>query len=156
VIHPDRWLRVVRLRLRSLVRGAALDAELDEELRDHVERLTADHVARGLTADEARRAALRAMEGVVQQKEKCRDARGLRALDELASDLRYAWRICVKDRLTTAVAVASLALAIGANTAIFSLLDSLLLRALPVEDPQRLVIVSSARTGSMSVVGGFP
>jgi putative ABC transport system permease protein len=152
----ERWLRILRLRLASIVRGGAADRDLGDELHDHVERLTAANLARGMTPAEARRAALLAMDGVEQQKERCRDARGIQTIDELGADLRYALRMCARDRFLTAVAVLSLALAIGANTAIFSLLDSLLLRALPVQDPQRLVIVSSARTGNMSVVGGFP
>src|SRR5262245_31337537 len=128
----DRWLRMAWLRARSLARARQLDRDLDDELRYHVDRLTDANIGRGMPAAEARRAAVVAMGGVEQQKERCRDARGTRPLDELASDLRDAWRMCARDRGTTFVAVLSLALAIGANTAIFSLLNSLLLRALPV------------------------
>jgi len=152
----DRWLRIVRLRLASLVHGRAADRDLDEELQFHVEQLTEANIARGLTPDAARRAALLAMDGVAQQKDACRDARGIRVLDEIAADLRYGWRICAKDRVTTAVAVVSLALAIGANTAIFSLLNSLVLRSLPVREPQRLVTVSLSGTGNTTTIGNFP
>src|SRR5262249_43596236 len=152
----DRWLRIARLRLLSILRGRAADRDLDEELQFHVEQSTAANVARGMTPEAARRAALLAMDGVERQKEACRDARRVRWLDDLASDLRYAWRLCVKDRVTTTVAVTSLALAIGANTAIFSLLNSLVLRSLPVQDPRRLVVVSSASTGAPLALSGFP
>src|SRR5262245_38950237 len=152
----DRWLRMAWLRARSLARARQLDRDLDDELRYHVDRLTDANIGRGMPAAEARRAAVVAMGGVEQQKERCRDARGTRPLDELASDLRYAWRMCARDRGTTFVAVLSLALAIGANTAIFSLLNSLLLRDLPVKAPQQLVVVSTARTGNVAVTGGYP
>src|SRR5436309_896869 len=102
-----RWLHVLRLRVRSLARGRQLDRDLDDELRYHVEELTRANVARGMSADDARRAALVAMGGVELQKEVCRDARAIRPLDELASDLRHAWRMCAKDRGTTIVAFAT-------------------------------------------------
>jgi putative ABC transport system permease protein len=152
----DRWLHVLRLRMRSLLRARDLDRDLDDELQYHVEQLTAANVARGMTPDEARRAARLAMGGVELQKERCRDQRRVRPLDDLLADVRHAWRISVKDRGTTAVAVLSLALAIGANTAIFSLINGLLLRSLPVAEPERLVIVTAARTGNMMSAGGYP
>jgi len=84
----ERWLRILGLRLVSIARGGAADRDLDDELRDHVERLTAANLARGMTPAEARRAALLAMDGVEQQKERCRDARGIQTIDELRTDLR--------------------------------------------------------------------
>src|SRR5262245_41875262 len=121
---------MLRLRARTLLSAGELDRDLDDELQYHVEQLTASNVARGMTPAAARRAALLAMDGVELQKERCRDQRRMRPLDEVVTDVRHACRISIKDRGTTAVAVLSLALAIGANTAIFSLINSLLLRAL--------------------------
>ena len=142
----ERWLSILRLRVRSLVRGGALDRELDEELQDHLEHLVAANVEAGMTADRARRAARLAM-GIEAQKEACRDARGVRPFEEWLRDVQYAWRVSMKDRVTTIVAVLSLALAIGANTAIFSIVDGLLLRPLPVRDPSSLALVTHASGG---------
>jgi putative ABC transport system permease protein len=125
--------------LRRLLGRGRLERELDAELRDHLERSVADEVRAGASQEEARRRAALALGGVEQVKEACRDARGTRLLEDLASDLRYGLRLLRKSPAFTAVALISLALGIGANTAIFTLIDSLILRALPVRDPGRLV-----------------
>src|SRR5688572_2518239 len=137
----DRLRRIVRLRLRSLVAGRSLDRELDEELRYHVEQHVADNMARGMTADAARTAALRGLGGVEQRKEECRDARGISPIENLVRDLRLAIRQLRKQPGFTLIAIASLALGIGANTAIFQLLNALSLRTLPVRSPHELVEV---------------
>ena len=129
-----------------LVGRRRLEAELDAELRDHVERLVAEHRKAGLTEDEARRRAALEFGGVEQAKEYCRDARGTRWLDDLAQDLRFGGRMLAKAPGFTGVALLSLALGIGANTAVFSLVNSLLLRSLPVREPERLVLVSGEWT----------
>jgi putative ABC transport system permease protein len=125
--------------LARLFQKKKLEAELDLELRDHVERQTADYVREGMSESEARRRALIEIGGVEQVKEECRDARGTRLWDDLGQDLRYGLRVLRKAPGFTLVAVLSLALGIGANTAIFTLVDSLILRALPVRDPAALV-----------------
>jgi putative ABC transport system permease protein len=125
--------------LRRLLRRARLEKELERELRDHVERQVVDYVKAGMPAEEARRRALLEFGGIERAKEYCRDARGTRYLEDLAQDLRYGARVLRRSPAFTLVAIASLALGIGANTAVFTLVDSLILRSLPVRDPERLV-----------------
>ena len=137
-----RWIRILRLRLRSLFHAGRVEQELDEELRYHVERQVEQNLAAGMSPEEARYAALREMGGLDQRKEECRDARGLAFVDGLRQDLRYALRILRKNPAFTVVAVLSIGLGVGANAAIFSLVDQALLRQLPVREPERLVLLS--------------
>jgi predicted permease len=137
----DRLRQIVRLRLRSLVSGASLDRELDEELRDHIERQTEANIASGMSTDKARTLALRAIDGVEQRKEEMRDARGVSVIEYLINDLRLAFRQLRKQPAFAATAILSLALGIGANTAIFQLLNAVSFRPLPVRAPHELVEV---------------
>ena len=125
--------------LGRLFRRGRLEAQLEAELRDHVERQTADYVRSGLSEAEARRRARIELGGVEQVKEECRDARGTRLLEDLGQDLSYGVRVLRRSPAFALVAILSLALGIGANTAIYTLVDSLVLRSLPVRDPVRLV-----------------
>ena len=134
-------------RLRAQFRKRELAQELSEELAFHIEQETEENVAAGMSAEEAHFVALRKFGGIDQVKEECRDAWGLRFIDTLLQDLRFAVRMLARNPGFTAVAVLSLALGIGANTAIFSLLDTLLLRDLPVWQPERLVELSVIRRG---------
>jgi macrolide transport system ATP-binding/permease protein len=129
-----------RLRLRWLFRRADLDRELDEELAFYLDRRTEHHLASGLSADEARRAARRDLGSTAHVKEQVRDARGLSLLGDAADDAWYALRWSRSHAGFTAVVVLTLALGIGATTAIFSMVNFLILRPLPVPNPAQLVV----------------
>jgi putative ABC transport system permease protein len=131
-------------RWRALFRRSSVERELDDELRFHIEGRAAIHMRSGAARDEALRRARIELAGAEQVKEACRDARGTRWAEDLAKDLRYAARSLAKSPGFTAIAILSLALGIGANTAIFQLLDTLRLRMLPVRAPQELLSVRIA------------
>src|SRR5262245_59272085 len=129
------------LRLRSLFKRARVEQELDDELALHFEMLVESHVKKGATREEAARRARLEFGTLDLAREEHRDARGVAFVDELARDLRYAVRQLRRSPGFTLTAILCLGLGIGANTAIYSFMDSILLRSLPVSDPASLVVV---------------
>jgi predicted permease len=134
-------------RLRALFRRGAMEAEVDEELRSHFEKQVAKHAASGATREEAVRRARLEFGGCEQLKEECRDARGVNFIETLLRDVRIGFRAMKRSPGLTLVAVLSLALGIGANTAMFSLLDTILLKSLPVQEPSKLVLFGAGMWG---------
>ena len=136
-----RWFYKVRLRLRTLLRRDQVERELDEEFRYHLDQRMEQEIARGLAREDARRVAVRAMEGVEQKKEECRDMRRVNFIETLLQDLRYAFRGLGKSPGFAAVAVTTLTLGIGASMAILTVVNSVLLRSLPFPDANRLLVL---------------
>jgi putative ABC transport system permease protein len=143
IVRLGQWRYVIPLRLRSLFRRDQVERELDEELRFHLERETADHIARGLKPREARRKANRSLTDIESRKEECRDMRHLNIVDNFIQDLRYALRSLRKNPGFAALAVLVGALGIGANTAVFSVVNAVLLKPLPFHDPNHIVTLTS-------------
>jgi tetratricopeptide (TPR) repeat protein len=150
-----RPLRIFLRRLHALFGKGGLDATLDEEVRFHLEMEAERLVQRGMSPDEAGLAARRRFGGVEQIKETYRDQRGLPGVETFARDLAHAARTLCRHPGYTIVAVLSLALGIGANTAVFSLIDAYVLRPLPYPEPERLVrIYMAGRLGGRFTWGG--
>ena len=139
----ERYWLTTRLRLRSLLRGRRVDDEMEEELRFHLDHKIAEGIARGLSADEARHAAMRAMGGLEQRKEEIRDTRRVRWLTDFATDLRFAVRGLRRTPGSTAFVALTLAVGIGMCAASYSGLDALVFRPYPVPRPDDVMSLVS-------------
>jgi predicted permease len=140
-------LVVLLSRCRALAQSARLDDELDAEMAAHIELLAEENVRRGMPRDEARRAAILRFGGAVQLKEQHRDDRGLPFIETTLQDVRYALRSLRRAPGLGIIAILSLGLGIGLNTAIFSIVNGILVRPLPVQDPAQLVKLSLEQKG---------
>jgi predicted permease len=154
-MRPERWVYTLPLRLRSLFHRQAADEELDEELRDHIEQKTRQYVAQGLPPQEARRCARLEMGGLEKRKEECRDARRITWLQDLVQDVHYGLRILRKSPGVTVVVVIALALGVGANTAIFSVVNGFLLRPLAVSSPEQITVLAIQQKDAPVGSSGF-
>ena len=140
----EHWIYTVPLRLRSLFRKQRVEQDLDDELAYHLERKSEEYAARGMTPEAARRQALREMEGLTQRKEECREARRVSLIEDAAQDVRYAARVLAKSPGFTVVAALTLALAIGANSVVFGILNAMILRPVDLPDAESLYALERA------------
>jgi hypothetical protein len=154
-MRPEHWVYTIPLRLRSLLRRRRADQELDDELRDHLERKAEEYVAKGLSPEQARRQALLEMGGTEKRKEECRDARRTNGLQDLMRDLRFGLRMLRNSPGFTSVAVLTLALGIGINTTIFTIFNGFLLRPLPVHRASQIVAIPAQEKGFPVGARGF-
>jgi predicted permease len=151
-------VRTLTSRLASLFRRSKLDADLDEELRSHLTLAIEENMQRGMSRKEAQKAALRSFGGITQTREAYRTQRGLPLLDQFTRDLRFGCRQLLRSPGFALTAILTLALGLGANTAVFSLISALLLRPLPVPHPEQLAVLNynSATRANPNYAFSFP
>lgn len=154
-MRPEHWLYTIPLRLRSLFRRAQTDQGLDDELRDHLELKVEEYVATGMRQSEALRRARFDLDGFEQTKEKCRDERRVRWIEDLIQDLQYGVRMLGKSPGFTAVVILTLTLGIGANTALFTVVNSILLNPLAYPHPDELTAIAQLETGGGATYPNF-
>ena len=151
-------LKDLQRRWRALTHHDELDQELDEELRFHLDRQIERNIKNGMTPGDARLAAMKTFSRVDQSKEECRDARGVGLIDNIRRDVSYSLRVLLKNYAFTIVVILTLALGIGANTAIFSFANGILLRPLPYPQSDRLVVLNetASKRGLESMPVSYP
>jgi predicted permease len=140
----ERWIYSIPLKLRSLLLRHRVEQELDEELQYHLARKTDEFLAQGMPPEDARRTALRSMDGWELRKEQCRDARGLNFLEALLQDVRFGLRILRKSPGFTLISLMTVAIGIAANVCVFSIVDEFLLSSVPARDAAGLVRIEGA------------
>jgi predicted permease len=151
-----RVYRVFMHRLRSIFRKSRADADLQHEIEIHLEQLVKEAVASGLNESEARTMARRRFGSLEKAKEECRDTRRVNVIDNFTRDVRYALRMIWSKRSFSVPALLTLALGIGVNIAIFSVVNAVLIRSLPYAEPERLVGVSNSAVFSGQVINDWP
>ncbi len=144
----DLWIR-----LRSLLRRGTVESEMEDELRFHSEHQLEKYLKEGLSRDEAARRVRMMFGGMEQVREDCREARGVSLVEDLVEDFRYGWRTLLKSPGFALTALSTIALGIGANTALFSVIYSVLLSPLPFKDASRLIQLNEVtpQVGDVSV-----
>src|SRR6267154_2141134 len=133
-----RWLQRLSLKLRAALRRSNVEREMEEELAEHLESETKELIAAGVPSIEAHRRAAATMGRIDAIKEECRDSRGTAGWEQLKQDVSFGVRLLLKNRTVSCVALATMALGIGSTSAVFSLVDGVLIRPLPFPDPDRL------------------
>lgn len=150
------WIRTLLNRSLSLLRGRRLDADLEDELRSHIELATAENIEKGLSPERARTAALRSFGGVAQTREAYRAERGFPHLDRIARDLRFAFRQLLRSPGFAFTAILTLAVGIGATVAMFSVIDAVILRPLPYANRARIIDVKTHSASDFWQMSSWP
>jgi predicted permease len=150
------WIRILTSRVAALFRARKLDEDLDAELRAHIDLAAAENCRHGMSADAARTAALRNFGGLTQTREAYRVRRGLPLIETLAQDVRFALRQLARSPGFAATTILTLALGIGANTAIFSVVEGVVLAPLPFPQPDRLVMLWESRPNLKQLDISYP
>ena len=136
-----KWFNILRDRLRALKQRETVIGDIDREMRLHLEMQVEENIRAGMSSEEAREKAMRSFGNVNRAVDAAYDVKGGGLFETLAQDVRYGMRMLAKHKAFTSVAVVTLALGIGANTAIFSVVNELLLRPLPYRDAERIAML---------------
>src|SRR5881394_2658055 len=150
------WSRKFQVRLRALFQNRKLDAEMDEEMRSHIEMQTQENIEAGMNPEEARYAALRQFGWVESIKETCREGRRVNWIEHLIQDIHYGLRMLRRNPSSTVMAVLILALGIGGNTAVFSVVDKAILNPIPGKESDKLITLQELEVSRLGQMGVSP